>query len=148
MPRLVLATKLLRWFILVFSRSFDFTNIIHRVLYLSYVSAAQWHTICTLSSLSSPLSLKFCRCVSLNFNLWTLKVVWPVNSPTTSLSLGLLIIWRPFFLLGIGSFFSVLDWRQPRQAFNLFRCSCLKWLKWLLCPQQMEYQRDDQKGIY
>lgn len=126
MPSMILATKLLRPFILMFSRSFGFRNMLHRVLYLSHTSAAQWHTICTLSSLSSPHSQKFCLCASLNLNIWTLKVVWSVNSPTASLSLGLLISWRSLLLLGRESFISVLDWRQPWQAFNLFRCSFLK----------------------
>jgi len=138
MSRLILVTKLLRPFILMFSRSFDFRNMLHRVLYLSHANAAQWHTICTLFSLSSPHSRKFCRCVSLNLNIWTLKVVWPLNSPTVSLSLGLLIIWRSLALLGRGSFFSVLDWSQPWQTFNLFSGSVSNDSWWLLCPQQME----------
>ena len=127
MPSLVLGTKLLRPFVLMFSSSFGFRNMLHRVLYISHASAAQWHAVCTLSSLSSPHSREFWRCVSLNLNIWTLKVVWPVNSPTASLSLSMLISWISLFL-GRGSFFSVLDWRQTWQAFNLSRCSGLKWL--------------------
>ena len=125
---LVFATRLTRPFTLMFSKSFGFRNIRSSVLYLLHDSAGQWHTICTLFSFLSPHSHQSCCCVTLSLNIGAVRVVWPVNSPTATVSFGLLIAWRFIVLLSRGALISVLDWQHLLQAFHLHRCHCLKWL--------------------
>jgi hypothetical protein len=84
--------------------------------------------LCTLPSCLSLHSQQFCLCVSLSLNMWALKVVWPVISPTTTPSFCLLIAWSSCVLLDRGSLVRILDWWQPLQVFHLLRCSYLQWL--------------------
>ena len=128
MPCLLLVIRIIRPFILTLCRSFSVKNIPPKVPYLLQASARQWHTINTLSSFLSPHSQQSCRSVNPGLNIRALRVVWPVNSPTATLSFSVFIAWSSFVLLERGSIIRVLDWRQPIQVFQLFRCSCLKWL--------------------
>jgi hypothetical protein len=119
----------------------SFKNIRPKVLYLLHVSAEQWYAKCTLSYFSSLHSLQSCHCVSLSLNICALRVVWPVNSPTATLSFCLITAWSSLVLLGRGSFTRVLDWQQPSQ---FFPCWCVplsndSW--WLLRLQQRGCQQ-------
>jgi len=102
MPSPVLATRLIRPFTLMFFRSLDIKNIQPKVLYLLRTSAGQCHTICTLSSFSSLHNWQSCHCASPILNIWALGVVWPVNSPTATLSFCLLMDWSFFLILERG----------------------------------------------
>jgi hypothetical protein len=51
-----------------------------------------------------------CRCVHLSWNMWAVRVVWPVNRPTATLIFSLLIAWSFSVLLDRGSINRVLDW--------------------------------------
>ena len=105
MPSLVLATRLIRPFTLMFFRSLDIKNIRPKVPYLLHSCAWQWHTICTLSSFSSLHNQQSCRRASP-----TLRVVWHVNTPTATLSFCLLVAW---------CFFSYLiEVRSSRRSFT------------------------------
>jgi hypothetical protein len=128
MPSLLLATRIIGPFILMFSRSFSVKNIPPKVPYLLHASARQWHTIHTLSLFLSPHSWQSCRCVNPGLNVCVPRVVWPVSNPIATLSFYVLTTWSSFVLLETGSPLRVLDWWQPLQVFHLFRCSCLKWL--------------------
>ena len=101
----------------MFSRSFSVKNIPPKVPYLLRASARQWHTIHTLSSFLSPHSRQSCNSVNPGLNIQALRVVWPVNSPTATLSFSALIAWSSFVLPERGSLIRVLDWRQPLQFF-------------------------------
>jgi hypothetical protein len=123
-PSLVLATRFIRPFTLMFSRSLDFMNRGPKVLYL-FACQCQTVTYNVHYFLFCPHSWQSCHCVSPSLNIWTL---WPGNRPTATLSFCLLTAWSSFVLLGRGSLIRVMHWQQPLQVFHLFRCSCLKWL--------------------
>ena len=142
MPSLILATRLT----LMFSKPLGFKSIRRRVLYLLHASIGQWYTICTLSSFSSPHSRQSCRCVSPRLNIWALRVVWPVNRSTATLSFNLLIAWRYFVLRARDSLISVWEWRKTLQAFHLH--SGLKLLLMTSFPTAKKCQQFGQKGLY
>jgi len=79
--------------------------------------------ICKLSSFSSMHSRQSCLTASPS---WNMRVVWPINNPTVTLSFCPLNAWSSFVLLGRDS---LGCWTgAPELIFHLFRCSCIKWL--------------------
>jgi len=142
MPCFILATRLS----LMFSKPLGFKNVWPRVLYLLHASIGQWYTVCTLSSFSSSHNRQSCRCMSPRLKIWALRVVWPLNRPTATLSFGLLIVWRYSVLLARGSLISVWDWRKLLQAFHLH--SCFKWLLMTSLPTAKKCQQFGQKGLH
>jgi hypothetical protein len=109
-----------------------------KVLYLLHASAGQWHTVCTLSSFSSPHSRQSCRRVSPSVSITGVRVVWPVNSPTASVNS------LPEALL---FYLAEVHWVGSWTDDNLYRSSTCSgapvsndsW--WLLDPQQRGCQR-------
>ena len=113
-----------------------------KVLYLLHACPGKWHTISTLSSFSFPHRRQSCRHVSPNLNITgVIRVVWPVNRPTDTLSSCLLIAWSSVILLGRGSLIRVLDWWQPLRVFHLLGAPVSNDSWWLLDPQQRGCQR-------
>ena len=64
MPSLVMSTRLIRPFTIIFSRSLGIKNIWPKVPYLLHASAKQWHTIYTPSSFLSLLLAILLLCES------------------------------------------------------------------------------------
>ena len=103
-----------------------------------HASAVQWHTICTLP---------FCpRCrVSSSLNMWALRVVWPVNSPTVPPNL-----WSVHYL---ELFCSAPLWFTPQHLglaanFTGLPPAQVLMSQMTLPPQQKKCQQFDQKGLY
>ena len=95
MPSLVLAARLMRPFTLKVYRSFSFKNKWLRFCIfnmpvrdndIQYISYLVFH----------PCSRQSCHCVSPSLNVWAQKFVWPVSSPTATLSFDLLIALKLF----------------------------------------------------
>ena len=94
--------------------------------------------------LSSPHS----RQSSPSLNVCAVSVVWPVHSPTATLSSCLLIAWNSFVQLGRGSPIRVLEWRKPLEVFHLFRCFCLKRLLMTSLPTTKRIPRSKMIKIF
>jgi len=120
MQSLAVATRLIRPFTLMFSRSLGVKNVWPKVLYLSQASTGQWLTTCTISSFSSLHSRQSCRSVGPSLNTRVLRVGQPANSSTDTLSLCSVQQRFTHQGLGLATTFTI---------FHLFRCA---WLKWLL----------------
>ena len=131
----------------MFPRSLVFKNLLSNILYLLHASAGQWHATCTISSSSFPHRRQSCRCVHPSWKHTGCKGWWPVNSPTATLALILLmwkiwwapnnaskwqmrfysafkglifslfIAWSSSVLLDRGSLNRVLDWRATTLTF-------------------------------
>jgi hypothetical protein len=93
-----------------------------------YERAENSHTQCIhCPFLSYSHSQHSCHSLCPSLYRWTLRVLWPVNSPTAALSLNLLISRSSLALPGRGYLISILDCRQPVQAAHLcwcFSCKC------------------------
>ena len=124
MPILVLAARPMRPFALKVYRSFSFKKM---GLSFCIFSMPVPHTVVQYVPYLVFLSLnsrQSCHCVSPRLNVWAQKVVWPVSSPTATLSFDLLIALNLFCC----TWQSISGWQQSLQVLHLCRCSCLKWL--------------------
>jgi len=108
MPSLELATRFIRPFTLMCSRSLGGKNIWPKVLYLVHASERHKQTIHMLSSCLVPTVGNPASVLSPSLNKWVLRFVWPLNSPSATLSFHLLSI--PYLQVFHDAQVSVLKW--------------------------------------